>query len=151
MTIESIDDKQYECLQLAGQVCTSNFGDVSIEGDYTGINGLVLSRRTPLTDVAVVPQDSALRMDDDAYLRLPGDDDEHGMTLGGAIAVSAWVQLGAVWDGAVGFTLFNSFQTTDCGNTDACRNGYEWLDCYRQRREEQSPERPVDRKHALQA
>jgi hypothetical protein len=122
MDVETIDDKQYECRQLAGQVCTSNFGDVSIKGDYTGISGLVLSRRTPLTDVAVVPQDSALRMDDDAYLRLPGDDDEHGMTLGGAIAVSAWVQLGAVWDGAVGFTLFNSFQTTDCGNTDACRN-----------------------------
>jgi hypothetical protein len=62
-----------------------------------------------------LPVGDALMLVDDSYLQL------ESMTLGGAVAVSAWVRGGARW-GIEGFTLFSSFQSDTCGNTDACRN-----------------------------
>jgi hypothetical protein len=59
---------------------------------------------------------SALRLVDDAYIQLPG------APLGGSVAISAWICVGTLWDGNQGITLFNSFQGTACGDSDACRN-----------------------------
>eukprot|EP01045_Picozoa_sp_COSAG04_P001345 COSAG04_NODE_44_length_31776_cov_9.320769_2_plen_1968_part_00 len=60
---------------------------------------------------------SALRLVDDAYLQLPE------MVLGGSAAVTAWVSVGTLWDSrGVGVTLFNSFESDTCGNSDVCRN-----------------------------
>ena len=77
--------------------------------------------------------DRALALSGNAHLQLPE------MTLGGSLSVGAWVALGQryfwnaddPWPGHIaeaiplnmqGWTLFNSFQSSDCGNTDPCRN-----------------------------
>ena len=69
----------------------------------------------------------------DAYIKLPP------MVIGGSLTVSAWVRLGESgrldWDTGWNeiwsypdppvtdaFTLFSSFQSASCGNTDRCRN-----------------------------
>jgi hypothetical protein len=62
---------------------------------------------------------TAIRLVDNTYLQLPS------LTLGGAIAVSAWVQVGTLWNGEVGITLFNSFESDGCLDSDACRNAVD--------------------------
>jgi hypothetical protein len=92
-------------------------GGTSAMSSDSGINALTLEQvdgvpAPPTTSTT----DGALLLVDDAYIQLPE------MVLGGAIAVSAWVKMGQMWDGNVGITLFNSFQTTTCGDSTACRN-----------------------------
>eukprot|EP01046_Picozoa_sp_COSAG06_P013118 COSAG06_NODE_786_length_12305_cov_9.158774_4_plen_967_part_01 len=84
--------------------------------------------------------DSWLELIDDANIELAP------MTLGDSIAVSAWVRAGHLWDSEIverettsraycpgpdcpwistpggGTTLFNSFESSTCGDSDACRN-----------------------------
>ena len=71
---------------------------------------------------------NALFISDTSYVQLPT------LTIGGAVAVAAWVRLTATrWEandirssppGAAdaGFTLFSTFQSESCGDSDACRN-----------------------------
>jgi hypothetical protein len=83
----------------------------------SGINALTLEQVDGVPAPSTTSTtDGALLLVDDAYIQLPE------MVLGGAIAVSAWVKMGQMWDGNVGITLFNSFQTTTCGDSTACRN-----------------------------
>jgi hypothetical protein len=86
--------------------------------DGLSVNALTLEEVVP----SLVPpgvSSMAVQLDDDAYLRLPA------MTLGDTIAVSAWVRVGTLWDGEVGITLFNSFESDGCGDTDVCRNAVD--------------------------
>jgi hypothetical protein len=81
------------------------------------ISGFTLERMgSPLYDTADTALGSALQLLDDAHIQLPPT------TLGGSIAISVWTQVGTLWDGTEGITLFNSFHGTDCGDSDACRN-----------------------------
>jgi hypothetical protein len=71
---------------------------------------------------------SALRLTDDARIELPP------LTIGGSVTVQAWTQLNTFWDSTEGITIFNSFESTACGDSDACRNAlggvpdsYGWL------------------------
>jgi hypothetical protein len=82
------------------------------------INGLTMEHMTwvPPTEVFKQLGGAALSLVNDAYVSLPP------MVLGGSVSVSQWVRLGTIFDGAEGITLFNSFQGTTCGDSDACRN-----------------------------
>ena len=86
------------------------------------LSAVTLERSRPRTPAvrppALVGTETAIQLHDDAYIQLPP------MTLGGAIAVSAWVQIGTLWDREVGITLFNSFELEGC-DSDACRNAVE--------------------------
>eukprot|EP01046_Picozoa_sp_COSAG06_P004603 COSAG06_NODE_194_length_20530_cov_9.861583_12_plen_1626_part_00 len=85
------------------------------------LSALTLERidQVPAIPQALATVGTAIRLVDDAYLQLPA------MTLGSAIAVSAWVQVGTLWDGAAGITLFNSFESADCLDSDLCRNAVD--------------------------
>eukprot|EP01046_Picozoa_sp_COSAG06_P004706 COSAG06_NODE_201_length_20356_cov_7.834140_3_plen_1046_part_00 len=87
--------------------------------EFVGINAFTLKVLDQPASASSVQSQRALRLIDDTYLQLPP------MTLGGAIAVSAWVRVGTLWDGTVGITLFNSFESDGCGDTDVCRNAVD--------------------------
>ena len=104
--------------ESVGETCTIELdgGDVVSGGRiYPWLQALTLEELIE----HVAPIRPALRLVDDAYLQLPS------MTLGGAIAVSAWVKVGTLWDGEVGITLFNSFESDGCLDTDQCRNALD--------------------------
>ena len=50
------------------------------------------------------------------------------MVLGDSVAVAAWVRVGTLWDGDVGITLFNSFESDACLDSDPCRNAVDGND-----------------------
>ena len=90
-------------------------GDIS--RSHFILSAVTLELRPPApVPPALAGSGAAIQLVDDAYLQLPA------MMLGGAIAISAWVQSGTLWDGEVGITLFNSFQSDSCLDTDQCRN-----------------------------
>ena len=73
-----------------------------------------------ITSVADSPGSSALMLTNDAYVQLPS------LELGGRIAVSAWVRFGRLDQGGVaGATLFNSFESSACLDSDQCRNSVD--------------------------
>jgi hypothetical protein len=93
---------------------------VRMENGWAELNGLTLER--VITATPTYPSgesEMALRLVDDAFLQLPP------MTLGSSVAISAWVSVGTLWDGAEGVTLFNSFESTFCGDSDGCRNAVD--------------------------
>jgi hypothetical protein len=77
-----------------------------------------------------VPNTNAVVLVGDAHVKLPE------FVLGASLAFSAWIKIGTlsstgeevdsittgVYSELEGITLFNSFQDTSCGNSDACRN-----------------------------
>jgi hypothetical protein len=78
------------------------------DGTALSVSALTLERdvsqgRSTVPTGMVEPQ--ALKLVDDATLVLPA------MVLGDALACSAWIKLGTMWDGQTGFTLFSSFQS----------------------------------------
>ena len=92
---------------------------IVLAGEDPTLFGLTLEHITAQQAHSGHVPDMALRLVDDAYLQLPA------MTLGYAIAVSAWVRVGTLWDGEVGITLFSTFQSDTCGDSDACRNAVD--------------------------
>eukprot|EP01046_Picozoa_sp_COSAG06_P007074 COSAG06_NODE_340_length_17187_cov_578.135475_2_plen_478_part_00 len=91
---------------------------IVLAGEDPTLFGLTLEHIAAQVHSGHVP-DMSLRLVDDAYLQLPA------VTLGAAIAVSAWVQVGTLWDGEVGITLFSSFESDGCLDSDVCRNAVD--------------------------
>ena len=94
--------------------------DLAVEADVAKcpavLSGFTLERTSAVVRSDIGRSKAALKLVDDAYVKLPP------MVLGESVSVTAWLQVGTLWDGAQGMTLFNSFQGTDCGDSDACRN-----------------------------
>jgi hypothetical protein len=89
---------------------------IALEGDPV-LNAFTLEQLDgALESHTKIDEEHVVRLVDDAYFQLPQT------TLGGSVAVSAWLQCGTIWDGTAGMTLFSSFQGTACGGSDACRN-----------------------------
>eukprot|EP01045_Picozoa_sp_COSAG04_P027997 COSAG04_NODE_4233_length_2219_cov_1.227830_2_plen_481_part_01 len=91
--------------------------DVAFDGTWPILNAFTLERQSDARIGATSDRvGSALRLTDDAFIQLPS------MVLGTSVAVSVWVRVGTVWDSKAGITLFNSFRSDACGDSDACRN-----------------------------
>jgi hypothetical protein len=85
-------------------------------GSLPVVQAFTLERVTSLVYQGQTDLGSALRLVDDVYVEL------RQVMLGGSVAVSAWLQVGTLWDGTEGMTLLNSFQGSSCGDSDPCRN-----------------------------